>query len=260
MANMDSKKLGTVAWDLLVALASDPTNFTNFGGVKALDVTVDTDAERVEIQVHNRASITGSSPLPTMNFQFLENVDANKIAMLTGATVTNVAGTLVSNAAQTAVADSYAFEQFVKIENQNGDGGAITVNSITAGTDGLLVDGTDYEIIQNAAGEYGFYIIDSATVTTVSQDMVLDYDYTPNASTSVETTRKYANDVELVAKIVTDPDVDGKVNTYTLESCVFKGQYKIDIVDLAVAGDLEGTTGTFEWNRGAKVTYSIETL
>lgn len=260
MTNMDTKKLGTIAGDLLVWKLSDPATVVNLGWVKTLDATVDTDAERVEVSVHNRASITGNSPVGTINVQFLENVDADKISMLTGATVSAVAGTLVSGATQTVLADSYAFNQFIKIENQNGDGSAITVNSVTGATDGLLVAWTDYYVGQNTAWEYGIFIIDSLTVTTVSQNLTVDYDYTPNASVTVTNTRKYKNDTMLGAKIVTDPDADGKVNVYTLESCIFKGQYKINVVDLAVAWDLEGTTGTFELSRGANMTHKIETL
>jgi len=80
----------------------------------------------------------------------------------------------------------------------------------------------------------------------MAQAFTINFDYTPNASVQVERIRKYANDTELIAKIVTDADVNGKINTYTLESCIFKGQYKIDVVDLAIAQDLEGTTGVFE--------------
>jgi len=179
---------------------------------------------------------------------------------LTGATVTVTAATLVSGATQTVLADSYEFNQFIKIENQNGNGGAITVNSVTGGTDGLLVADTDYYIGQNEAGEYGIFIIDSATVTTVSQNMVLDYDYTPNASVTCRNTRKYQNDVLLGAKIVTAANDAGEVNTYTLESCIFKGQYKISVLDLAIAGDLDGTTGALELSRGADIVHNIETL
>lgn len=260
MTTMDAKKLGTVAGDLLIWKLSDPGNVINLWGVKTLDNTVDNDAERIEIAVQNRAAITGASPLSTINVQFLENIDAEKISILTGATVTVIAGTLVAGATQTVTASTYAFNQFIKIANQNGDGSAITVNSVTGATDGLLVANTDYFVWQNAAGEYGIFIIDSVTVTTVAQNLTINYDYTPNASVEVRNTRKYKNDVLLGAKIVTDPDADGKVNTYTLESCIFKGQYKINIVDLAIAGDLEGTTGTFELSRGADVVHNIETL
>jgi len=77
---------------------------------------------------------------------------------------------------------SWNYNNFIRITNQNGDGSAITVNSVTGATDGLLVAGTDYYVGQNDDGEYGIFIIDSATVTTETQDITIDYDYTPNSS------------------------------------------------------------------------------
>jgi hypothetical protein len=257
---MDTQKLGTVAWDLIIWRLSDPATLINLGWVKALDITTDTDSERVDIAAHNRTAITGNSPAGIIAVQFLENIDAEKISVLTGATVTVTAATLVAGAIQTALADSYAFNQFIKIANQNGNWSVIVVNSVTAGTDGLLVDWTDYEVGQNSAGEYGIFILDSLTVTTVSQAMVIGYDYTPNASVTCRNTRKYQNDVLLGAKIVTAANDAGEVNTYTLESCIFKGQYKISVLDLAIAGDLDGTTGALELSRGADIVHNIETL
>lgn len=260
MVNMDTKKLGTIAWDIIIWRLSDPWTLYNLGWVKASDITTDTDSERVEVAVHNRASITGNSPAGLINVQFLENIDADKISISTWATNTVTAWVLVSSASQVVAADSYWYNQFIKIENQNGDDSAITVNSVTAWTDWLLVADTDYYIGQNEAGEYGIFIIDSVTVTTLSQTMTLDYDYTPNASVESRLTREYRNDELLGAKIVTKVDVDWKINIYTLESCIFKGQYKISVVDLAIAGDLEGTTWVFELSRGADIVHVIETL
>jgi len=71
------------------------------------------------VQVQNRSSITGSSPLPTINVQFLENIDAEKISMLTGATVTNIAGALVAGATQVTIASAFEFNEFIEILNQN---------------------------------------------------------------------------------------------------------------------------------------------
>jgi hypothetical protein len=101
--------------------------------------------------------------------------------------ITNIAGVLVSGATQTVSSGNWKFTKFIKIENQNGDGSAITVNSVTGSVDGLLVVDTDYYVGQNDFDEYGIYIIDSATVTTESQDMVFDYDYTPTATRRIDT-------------------------------------------------------------------------
>ena len=48
---------------------------------------------------------------------------------------------------------------FIPIANQNFDGSAITVNSVTGSTDGALVAGTDYEVVTDENGVYGIQLI-----------------------------------------------------------------------------------------------------
>lgn len=120
-----------------------------------------------------------------MNSSFsLSQIELSNINKLMSGTTeyTSVAGPTVSGATQTVSSGDWAYNKFVPIENQNGDGSAITVNSVSGGTDGPLVEDTDYYVGQNAQGKYGIFVIDSATVTTESQDLTLDYDYTPSAS------------------------------------------------------------------------------
>lgn len=100
-------------------------------------------------------------------------------------TRTAVAGSIVNNATQAVASGAWAYNKFIKITNQNYNGGAITVDSVTGATDGLLVADTDYYVGQNDKGEYGVFIIDSATVTTLSQIMTIQYDYTPAASSYI---------------------------------------------------------------------------
>ena len=95
-------------------------------------------------------------------------------------------GTKVSGADQVINAGAWAYNKFIKIEHQNSDGSEITVNAVTGGTDGLLAANTDYYVGQNDKGEYGIFVIDSATVTTIDQAITIDYDYTPNASKTLK--------------------------------------------------------------------------
>ena len=95
---------------------------------------------------------------------------------------TEVAGTLVSGATQVVASGAWAYKQFIPIANQNGSGGAITINSVTGGTDEALTADTDYYLGQNDAGTRGIFIIDSETVTTLDQSITIDYDYTPSES------------------------------------------------------------------------------
>jgi len=118
------------------------------------------------------------------------DISFNRVEVLTKAvseivygfdTFTDVAGTPVAGATQDITSGNWAYNKFILIENQNGDGSVITVNSVTGSVDSTLTVDVDYYVGQNDAGEYGVFIIDSVNVTTLVQDIEIDYDYTPDA-------------------------------------------------------------------------------
>lgn len=111
-----------------------------------------------------------------INLENLQTLDSGHI------NYTTVAGTLVSGATQQVVDGDWSYNDFIKIENQNHDGSAITVNSVTGATDGALTEGTDFYVGTNEHGDYGIFVIDSTAVTTESQNLTIDYDYTPAES------------------------------------------------------------------------------
>lgn len=255
---MDPKKLGTIEWDLLVYKLSDPGNVINLGWVKVLDVNTDTDADRVEVAVQNRAAITGNSPLGLINVQFLENVDAEKIAMFTGATITATAG-VTTPIAWEALGTGWTVWQPIKLANKMWDNTEVENIVIDADATPLVLN-TDYEVYVSDWTNWTLGYTYIVPKTAQAGVLDADYDYTPNASVETRLTRKYRNDDLLHAQIVTAPDTDGKSNTYTLENCISKGQYKIDLVDLAVAGDIEWTVMQLELSRGFDIVHNVETL
>jgi hypothetical protein len=99
-------------------------------------------------------------------------------------TYTAIANTPVPGATQDILSGVWAFEKFIKIENQNYDGGAITVNTVTGSIDGALTVTTQYVVSQNEKGEYGITILTSGAAT-LAQDIEIDYDYTPAAGKQV---------------------------------------------------------------------------
>lgn len=121
----------------------------------------------------------------TLELQQIEIFDEDALDIIRGSldVTENIAGTIVSSAAQVVASGAWNYNKFILIENQNGDGSIIVVNSLTGGTDGALVEDTDFYVGRNDAGAYGVFIIDSVTVTTEAQSMTFDYDYTPNATT-----------------------------------------------------------------------------
>lgn len=167
-----------------LAISLDDVAFTDMGAFTG-GVTVAHNFDKIETELGNKAKVcarvknqtmaVAPTPLVTHDLEALTKIGGGMY------NYTAIAGTAVPGATQTATSGTWNYNKFIKIENQNYDISAITVNSVTGGTDGLLVVDTDYYIGQNAAGEYGIFVIDSATVTTEAQDMVIDYDYTPSS-------------------------------------------------------------------------------
>lgn len=116
--------------------------------------------------------------------------DPVKIAALRGGIdiVTQTAGTPVAGAVQTILSGKWKYDVPVEIKGQNADGSAPTINSITGATDGAIVVRTDYVLqMDNSTKKWSVVMTDSLTITTLAQDMVIDYDYTPSAKTTVTT-------------------------------------------------------------------------
>jgi hypothetical protein len=125
----------------------------------------------------------------TTTFNMWETSPAKIAAMRGGIDViTSTAGTPVAGATQTIASGGWAYDVPVEIDGQNADGTSPTINSVTGGTDGLLVVRTDYVVQKdNSTGKYSLVLTDSATITTLAQAMVVDYDYTPAVLVEVTT-------------------------------------------------------------------------
>lgn len=99
------------------------------------------------------------------------------------------AGTQVSGYAQTIASGSWAYDTFVEFTGQNASGAKPTMDAThpcVAGTDGDLVEGTDFEVVK-VSGKWGIVVRDSATVTKAAQNLVVTYTFTPAASLTLTT-------------------------------------------------------------------------
>ena len=133
--------------------------------------------EKLKTFFQNMA-VTASFTLAQLNLANIHKL------MSGGAGLVNTSGVLVSGATQTIASGAWNYDAFIPIANQNGSGAEVVVNSVTLGTDGAIVEGTDY-IKAKVAGVWGIVILDSIGVTTEAQSVVINYDYTPNASTGL---------------------------------------------------------------------------
>jgi len=101
--------------------------------------------------------------------------------------LSTVASSLVSGEVQTIVSGDWAFDVPIILAGQNQSGLVPTINSVTLGTDGAIVEDTDYAVIKMPTGDWAISIRDSVTVTTEAQTVAIDTDYTPAASTTLST-------------------------------------------------------------------------
>ncbi len=127
-----------------------------------------------DAQAKNLSMALAPSALRSWDTEILESLSAGLV------TREAVAGTLVSGATDDIASGSWAYDTFIALDGQNSDGTEPTINSVTLGTDGAIVEGTDYNVVL-AEGGWGIAILDSATVTTEAQTVEIDYDYTPAA-------------------------------------------------------------------------------
>lgn len=122
-------------------------------------------------------------------------------------------GSSVSGETQTVTSGNWSYDKFIKMENQNADGSAITVNSVTGSTDTTLSADDDYYLAQNEREEYGIWIDgDGTNVTTEDQDITIDYDYTPPASQTLTSGGKRT----ISPKVVQITNIDENGNEFRI--------------------------------------------
>ena len=155
-----------------------------------------------------------------IEFEQMQMLNEAARAIMRGSldTIVPNAGVLVPAATQTIYSGSWGFNTFEPFEHQNGSGAIIAVTSVTGSTNGALVAETDYFIVKNDDGIYGIIVKDSATVTTIVQNLALVYAYTPSASTDYFTGGK--SELPYFYVRMTNINEDGdKVVWLTLGKC-----------------------------------------
>jgi hypothetical protein len=152
-------------------------------------------------------------------------LDFDAVDALTGSLMTKstVAGTIVEDQSQVVAAGNWAYDKVIVMEYQNADLSEISISSVVAGTNGALVEDTDYfKVLLDGVG-WGIYVIESATVLTENQSITIVYDYTPAAST-VHYSGGLTTITPLVVKITL---LDDDSNTYVYEffKCFADGNF-----------------------------------
>ncbi len=174
----------------------------------------------------HKANVTG---------EFLEVNLANLNAYRGGVdNYSTVAGVEVAGHSEVIAAGAWAYDTHIPLPHQMGTGAKITPTSVTGSVDGLLVVNVDYFIAKNpSTNQWGIVIIDSATVTTLAQNITIVYTYTPAASVTLATGGKFTISPKVVR--LTNTNAAGKV----LRVTVFKA-YNADGIQMEFLPDDDG--------------------
>ena len=265
MAAINPNALSKFVGILEIAPEATPTTFTRLGSVRNLTLNYDTTVDTVEVNADDTGTVfKGYTPEARVEGEFLEVFIRDTIELIFGGVASDVAGVLVPGATQVLTSGSWNVNIFNKIENQNGDGSIITINSVTGSVDGALTANDDYDLIQDANGDYGIVLQDIAqatNLTTIAQNITINYDYTPNASENLVLTQSFTEAKNLVVKITaTDPDNPSDERIITLNTGTFEGTYALPFLDAVENGDIPGTTFSFIGNKNSTLTIENEIL
>jgi hypothetical protein len=174
--------------------------------------------------------------LANISLDFFEVDDVDFFARLIGKDVQTVAGTPVVGSVQTNLTGTWSLTDSGIVLGNTKSSTAVSVTTVTGSTDGLLVLNTDYKVITNAAGYTVVQIIDSATVTTDAQDMVIVYDYTPASSKLIGYNYAQSAVPYMLLKFTTCPDQLGSVNVYYAVKHALASDYEMAFANLGRDG------------------------
>lgn len=190
---------------------TDAITWKNVGSIEGLAITENMTATQLQGDNAEEEKYVSEHTV-TVAFNQREAILEEVRAIIRGSfdiSGTPVTAALVEDASQVVASGSWGYKNPVVIEHQNYNLGAVTVNSVTGGTDGLLVANTDYFVGLDSIGRTVITLIDSATITTLSQAMTIVYDYTPYASQTTYTGGKTTLP-NFMARI-SNTDEDGKL-------------------------------------------------
>lgn len=143
-------------------------------------------------------------------------------------TVTQVTGTTVTGETQTLTEGSFVQDGYYTFDSQNGDGSAISVTSVVGSVSGTLTAGTDYEVVTSDVclpNKETYTVSQLHILSTVNeaQDLVVTYDYTPNAGYCFSlTTGSYSQEPISVKVVAVNKNDITDVLEIDIESATFE--------------------------------------
>lgn len=260
MAAQDINALLAEAADIFVG--ADAGSLINFGSLR--NVQFNGEIIQVKIDSDNNGTILNKARLNgSITADWLEPGDmANLEELFKGlVTLSTTAGTPVAGATQ-ALASPFVANDFYLIENQNGDGTIITINTVTGGTDGALTADDDYHLVIDDQGDYGIIlntVAGGTNITTLTQVVTIDYDYTPNASRNLVGGASMQTATDRYVRLVAESEDDAAVTRQIdLAAAVASSPMLLQFLDVETSTDVGVMPITLINNKGAIWTITDE--
>lgn len=216
VSNPDKFILGSCDVQLGVSIAA----LASIGSLQGVKFT--SDGAATDLEFDNAAAITKKSLKGCLVEANSSEIDTAMLKTIFGSVndvYTVTPGTPVAAYSDVIASGAWAYNTFYPFAKQNGDGTVQTVASITGSTDGLLVVDVDYVITKNpSTGDWGISVIDSATVTTLSQSITAVYAYTPYASKTLTVKAGSFVPTSFVCRLIHTNDA-GKKFQITINKC-----------------------------------------
>lgn len=214
-----------------------------------------------EVVSDNRGTILHKVRLDgVVEFDWLEPGDPSKMEVLFKGLVTKGtnAGDAVTGYEQTVNSGSWSYNTFIPFTYQDGDGTILTINSVTGSVDSTLAVNVDYITQQHDDGRWGIVVLDSATVTTKAQNIVINVDYTPAASLTLTGGTSQTATARYVKIIAPSEDNANTTREIVMSSAYCKSDMLLPFVNVENAGDVGVMPVTIESAKGATWTYTDE--
>lgn len=239
-----------------VRSACDALTFVRLASVVDTKVSDNRGANVVEVLADDTGIVYKAGvPDVVLSGSFFEVGNVDAISLITGKSTLDVAASPVAVTTEIILAaSSGAVAKGAVYVLRNKNGANTVVTSVTVDVAGTpLVANTDYTIKVDTdgsvTGEVGNSYITFLAATTNNAQVDVDYTYTPNASTYMGETIKSKEIPSLVARVTSTDPSTSKVKIVYLVDAGFEGELITSFVDVARAGNLEGSPFSFKGNR-----------
>lgn len=211
----------------MVEVGEDLQSMVNLGAMR--DVQFEETWDKVKVMSDNAGEIAIGIRNHHAAIQGnLMEINLEKLHLIRGGldNYSEEEGDLVDDAKQTVPTGAWIFGKFIKIQNQNHDLSEITITSVK-GNQTEYTEGTEYQLLQDAAGNWGIIIIDDENDADLNHNLTIEYEYTPAAVKKLASGGRLSIAPRIVR--ITNTNEFGKEFRITVFAAEVEGGISIDL-------------------------------